>query len=143
MSQYSTHETFSREEDVAPSSERSFGLVIAGALAIVGAVNWWHSGRVWPWCFGAAAVFAFLGYFNSAVLKPLNRLWFRLGMLLHAVVNPIIIGVVFYCAVLPTGLVMRALGKDLLRLKTEPDSDSYWIKREPPGPAPQSMKDQF
>jgi hypothetical protein len=63
--------------------------------------------------------------------------------LLHAVVNPLIMGLVFYGAVLPTGLVMRALGKDVLRLKLEPDRDSYWLDRQPPGPAPETMKDQF
>ena len=73
----------------------------------------------------------------------MNWLWFRFGLLLHSVVNPVIMGVVFYVAVLPTGLVMRALGKDLLRLKFEPDRDTYWIARQPPGPAPETMKDQF
>ena len=60
-----------------------------------------------------------------------------------SIVNPIVMGLLFYGTVLPTGLVMRALGKDLLRLKREPDADSYWIVRAPPGPAPETMKDQF
>jgi hypothetical protein len=59
------------------------------------------------------------------------------------VVNPIVMGLVFYGAVLPTGLVMRALGHDLLRLRRDAKADSYWIRRQPPGPAPQSMVDQF
>jgi hypothetical protein len=63
--------------------------------------------------------------------------------LLHAVVNPIVMALVFYGAVLPTGLVMRAMGKDTLSLKIEPDRDSYWILRQTPGPAPETMKDQF
>jgi hypothetical protein len=64
-------------------------------------------------------------------------------MLLHNVVNPIVMALVFFATVLPTGLVMRALGKDLLRLKRQPNVDSYWIERRPPGPTPESMKDQF
>jgi len=50
---------------------------------------------------------------------------------------------VFFGTVLPTGLIMRLMGKDLLRLKREPEADSYWIRRRPPGPAPETMKDQF
>jgi hypothetical protein len=78
-----------------------------------------------------------------AALKPLNRLWLKFGLLLHKVVNPIVMGFVFFGAVLPTGLIMRALGKDLLRRKWQPDANSYWIERRPPGPAPASMRDQF
>jgi len=63
--------------------------------------------------------------------------------LLHKVVNPIVMALVFFGTVLPTGLIMRALGKDPLRLKWQADAKSYWIERRPPGPAPESMKDQF
>ena len=78
-----------------------------------------------------------------AALKPLNRLWLKFGLLLHKVVNPIMMAFVFFGTVLPTGLIMRVLGKDPLRLKRQPEADSYWIDRQPPGPAPESMKDQF
>ena len=70
-------------------------------------------------------------------------MWFQLGLLLHKVVNPIVMALVFFGTVLPTGLIMRALGKDPLRLKWQADANSYWIERRPPGPAPESMKDQF
>ena len=66
-----------------------------------------------------------------------------LGLLLHKVVNPIVMAFVFFGAVLPTGFIMRSLGKDPLRLKYQPDANSYWIERRPPGPAPESLKDQF
>jgi hypothetical protein len=139
----STHERFAREETISIGSERSFGLVMAVALALLGAVSWWNDGHLWPWL-GIIAVF-FLGFalFSPGALRPLNRLWFKFGMLLHAVVNPIIMGLIFYGAVLPTGLIMRAMGKDPLRLKRSPDSQSYWIVRQPPGPQPETMKDQF
>ena len=75
-------------------------------------------------------------------LTVLNRLWFKLGVLLHHVINPVVMGLIFYVTVFPTGLVFRLTGKDILRLKREPGSDGYWIKR-PPGPAPETMKDQF
>ena len=83
------------------------------------------------------------GYFCPSALRPLNWLWFNFGLLLHSVVNPIVMGLLFYATVWPTGIVMRALGKDLLRLRREPEGTSYWIPRQPPGPEPTTMKDQF
>jgi hypothetical protein len=141
--QQSTHENFSRQETSTPGSERSFGLVIAAALVLLSLVNWWHDGRVWPWMGGIAAVLLAAAFIYPAVLKPLNLIWFKFGMLLHAVVNPIVMAILFYVAVLPTGLLMRAVGKDMLRLKREPENESYWILRRPPGPEPETMKDQF
>lgn len=138
-----THEIFEREETITQGSERSFGIVIAAALGLLSLLNWWHSGAAWPWMSGVGALILIAALVVPAALKPLNWLWFKFGMLLHAVVSPLVMGLMFYLAVLPTGLVMRALGKDLLRLKHEPDSDSYWIVREPAGPPPETMKDQF
>ncbi|WP_244550085.1 hypothetical protein [Bradyrhizobium sp. cf659] len=63
-------------------------------------------------------------------------------MLLHRIVNPIVMGLLFYGTILPTGLVMRLRNRDLLRLKREPDAESNWIARTP-GPAPETMRDQF
>src|SRR5262245_59058251 len=112
MTQQFTHENLAREEQNAPGSERSFAIVMA---AVLGGVNWLHDGRVWPWLVGIAILFVVSGYFCPAALKPLNWLWFKFGLFLHAVINPIVMGLVFYGAVLPTGLIMRAMGKDLLR----------------------------
>jgi hypothetical protein len=138
-----THEVFVRDEKIVAGSDRNFGFVMAGALALLTALNGWHDGRLWPWTGGVAALFLVAALLRPAILNPLNRLWLKFGLLLHSVVNPIIMGLVFYGTVLPTGLVMRALGKDLLRLKRQPGAASYWIPRAPPGPAPESMKDQF
>ena len=138
-----THESFSRDEAVVVGSDRSFGIVMAAALAILALLNGWHNGHLWPWTGGLAGLFLAAALFYPAVLNPLNRLWLKLGLLLHKIVNPIIMAVVFFGAVLPTGLVMRALGKDPLRLKRQPEANSYWIERRPPGPTPESMKDQF
>jgi hypothetical protein len=143
MQQPSTHESFAREEHVAAGSERSFGIVMAAAFALVAAINYWHAGWLWPWLSGAAVLFLAAAFLWPVLLRPFNKVWFKFGMLLHAVVNPIIMALLFYVAVVPTGLIMRMFGRDLLRLKREPDRDSYWIVRQPPGPAPQSMKDQF
>ena len=139
----STHEVFCREEKVVAGSDRSFGLVMAAALAAVTLLNVWHAGRLWPWTGGWAALFLVTGLFWPSVLNPLNRIWLKFGLLLHRVVNPVVMALLFYGTVLPTGLVMRLLGKDLLRLKRQPDAESYWIVRQPPGPSPETMIDQF
>lgn len=140
---YSSHENFSRDETVSIGSDRSFGLVMAAAFAVLTLLNVWHDGRVWPVSAAAAMLFLIMALLIPAALNPLNRLWMKFGFLLHKIINPIIMGLVFYGAVLPTGVVMRAMGKDLLRLKLQPEADSYWIVRRPPGPAPKTMKDQF
>jgi hypothetical protein len=138
-----THEALERDEQIVAGSDRSFGLVMAGAFAVVTVLNAWHVGRIWPWTASLAAGFLIASLLKPAVLNPLNRIWLKFGLLLHKVVNPLIMALLFYGTVLPTGLVLRAMGKDLLRLKREPDANSYWIVRAPPGPSPETMKDQF
>jgi hypothetical protein len=139
----SSHEVFVRDEKVAPGSDRSFGLVMALALAAVTALNAWHSGKLWPWTGGAATLFLAAALLRPSILQPLNLLWLRFGLLLHRIVNPVVMALLFYGTVLPTGLIMRLMGKDLLRLKRQPAADSYWIARQPPGPSPETMRDQF
>jgi hypothetical protein len=138
----STHESFDRDEAAQPGSDRTFGLVMAGALALLSLVNGWHLGRVWPWTSAAAVLFVIAALLWPSSLRPLNRLWMKLGLLLHRIVNPIVMGLLFYGTIWPTGLVMRMRGRDLLRLKRDPSAASYWIARAP-GPAPETMKDQF
>lgn len=143
MNRTSFHESFAREDSVARGSDRSFGLVMAGAFFLLSALNGWHGGRIWPWlCLGAAA-FLVASVACPTVLKPLNRLWFRFGLLLHKVVSPILMALVFYGAVMPTGVIMRLLGKDLLRLRLEAHSKTYWIKREAASVSRGTMREQF
>jgi len=139
----STHEVFSRDEEVVAGSDRTFGIVMAGALAAVTSLNAWHAGRLWPWTGGLAVLLLAAAVIRPAVLHPLNLLWLKFGLLLQKIVNPIVMALLFYGTVLPTGLVMRMMGRDLLRLKREPAAESYWIVRQPPGPLPETMKDQF
>jgi len=138
-----THESYFREEIVIGGSDRSFGIVMTVAFAVLSLLSWWHDGNWWRWTGGIAVLFFVAALFYSGALKPLNRLWLKFGLLLHKVVSPIMMALVFFGAVLPTGLLVRALGKDLLRLKRQSDANSYWIERRPSGPAPESMKDQF
>ena len=138
----STHESFTRDEPTAPGSDRTFGLVMAAALAVVSLMNGWPLGRLWPWTSAAAVLFALAAWLRPSSLRLLNRLWMKLGLLMHKVVNPIVMGLLFYGTILPTGLVMRLRGRDLWRRKREPDAETYWIARTP-GPLPESMRDQF
>lgn len=135
------HEDFSRRDKASAGSERTFGLTMAAVLALLAAINVWHVGRVWPALAAIAGLLLIAALVRPQLLKPLNWLWFRFGLLLHAIVNPIIMALLFYGAVWPTAVAMRLMGKDLLRLKRT--GDSYWILRNPPGPVPETMKDQF
>jgi hypothetical protein len=138
----STHENFVRDEAAPPGSDRTFGLVMAAALAVLSLFNGWHHGRLWPWMLLAAVLFAAAGWLKPSWLHPLNVLWMMLGLVLAKIVNPIVMGLLLFGTILPTGLIMRMRGRDLLRLKREPTSDTYWIAR-PPGPQPENMRDQF
>jgi hypothetical protein len=137
------HEDLSRDEDVIGASNRAFGLTIAGVCGLVGAVRLALGHHLALWWLGAAGIALIIALLWPAALAPLNRVWLRLGLVLYKVVNPVAMGLVFFTTVVPTGLIMRALGKDPLRLKRDPDAASYWIARDPPGPAPDTMKNQF
>lgn len=143
MSQDGVHERFRREERVVGSSDRAFGFVFAAVFTLIGLWPLLSGNRTRYWALVCAAGFVILALAAPRMLAPLNRLWLRFGLLLHKITNPIIMGVVFYLAVTPTALVMRALGKDILHRKLDPDAKSYWIERQPHGPDPASMKEQF
>lgn len=128
---------------VVMGSERSFGIVFACVFALIGLVPWLFGHDLRLWALIIAAIFLATAYFAPRALTPLNRLWFKFGLLLHTIVNPVVMALIFYGAVLPTALAVRAFGKDLLRLKRDPSAKSYWIERDPPGPAPESMTRQF
>ncbi|HLH89433.1 MAG TPA: SxtJ family membrane protein [Xanthobacteraceae bacterium] len=130
-------------DDIKPGSDRNFGLVMAAAAAILGALPLLRGGTPHWYLLGGAAAFAILAFAVPRALFPLNYLWFRFGLLLHRVISPIVIGAVFFLCVTPTGVIMRWLGKDLMQLRRRDDLSSYWIMRDPPGPAPGTMTDQF
>ena len=138
------HEDYGRAEEVKASSDRGFGLVFAAVFAIVAL---WpltgEDGAIRLWSVAIAAAFLAIALLRPRLLAPLNGVWTRFGLLLHRVVNPIVMAVLFYLTVTPTALIMSALGKDLLRLKRDPAAKSYWIERKPPGPAPDTMSNQF
>ena len=128
---------------VVMGSNRSFGLVFCVVFIVVALLPAVHGAPIRWWALGVAGAFFAAAVLAPRVLTPLNRVWFALGLVLHRVVNPVIMAVMFYGAILPMALLLRVLGKDLLRLKREPNAASYWIARDPPGPAPGSMTKQF
>jgi len=137
------HEDLNRHDEIKVGSERAFGIVFAVVFAVVAA---------WPllsgmpprwWALAVAVVFVSAGYLFPIVLKPLNIVWFKIGMLMYKVVNPLTMAMLYVTTIIPIGLIMRAVGKDPLRLKMDRSASSYWIERDPPGPEPESMKDQF
>jgi hypothetical protein len=143
MRRSSFHEDLDRGEAVTGSSDRSFGLLLAGACAVVGGVRVWRANPSGWWWFLVAGVFLVLAVIRPSALRPVNRLWLRLSLLLYRTVNPVVLGLIFYACVTPIGLVMRMLGKHALPLKFDPNAQSYWIERRPPGPTPETMRRQF
>jgi Saxitoxin biosynthesis operon protein SxtJ len=137
------HESYQRDEQVQGSSDRSFGVVFAVVFALIGTVPWLFGGIVRLWALAVGAGFLAVAFVAPTLLAPFNRLWLRFGLFLHKIVSPLVLGVMFFLVITPMGVLMRLFGKDPLRLKLDRASESYWIPRQPPGPPPESLKDQF
>lgn len=138
------HESYREHGELKTASDRSFGIVFAVVFGVVAAAQWYF-GRP-GWALGlAGGSLTFLGaaLIVPKVLAPLNWVWTRFGLLLHKITNPIILGAIFFLVCAPMGVVMRLFGFDPLRTKLDPSAESYWIERDPPGPAPDTMPNQF
>ncbi|HWR52057.1 MAG TPA: SxtJ family membrane protein [Bryobacteraceae bacterium] len=139
----STHEDFTRKEEHKGPSDRSFGWVFVAFFALVGLwpMIWGRPMR--PWALGLSAAIALITILRPGILHPFNRVWMAFGLLLARVTNPIVMALLFYLVFTPMALLLRLAGKDLLRLRREPQAASYWIERTPPGPKPETMAQQF
>jgi hypothetical protein len=137
------HELRQSGEPAADSSDRSFGLLFAGFLAVLTLHSWWRAGRFWLIYLAIAAAFCAAALLRPALLHWLNRAWTKLGSLLGSIATPVIMALLFVLVITPIGLLMRLTGKDTLRLRGARKGDSYWIVREPPGPSGESMSEQF
>jgi hypothetical protein len=138
-----THERVVADAEIKGSSNRAFGLVFATVFAVVGLMPLLRRGPVRWWCVAAAATLLLVAMAWPAWLGPFNRLWQKVGLLLHRVTTPVVMGFVFYSTVTPIGLLLRAFGKDLLNLRLDRSAKTYWIERRPPGPLPDTMRRQF
>ena len=128
------------------ASERSFGLLFGAVFVLLAAYGWFFkswSSVVELSLLGVALAFVLLGFVAPKILSPLNWLWFQLGQLLGKIVSPIVLGAIFFLLLTPVSLVTRLFGRDELRLKRKASQTSYWLDRAPPGPAPESFKNQF
>jgi hypothetical protein len=125
-------------------SDRAFGLTFATVLGLV---------AFWPvavggrgprvWAMAAAGLFLAVAVLRPGLLAPVNRAWYKVGLFLSRATSPVILGLIFYGTVLPTGLVLRLLGRRPIEPRPDPERDSYWVHRDPPGPAPDTMTHPF
>jgi hypothetical protein len=137
------HENLGREDKLAAGSERSFGFVFAAFFSIVGAAAAWNQARGYGWWIALGFLCAAVAWFAPSVLKPLNLLWFRFGLLLHRIVSPVMLALMFFLVFTPVGWCMRLFGKRPFALAADPARKSYWIHRAPPGPESTSFDRQF
>ena len=121
------------------SSNRSFGIVFFFVFLIIGMYPLLNSDDLRIWSLFISLIFLILGLINSKFLTPLNRIWFRFGIILGKIFSPIVMAFIFFLVVTPTGVIMRLLNKDILNLKFS-EKDTYWIDKKGPK---SNMKDQF
>jgi hypothetical protein len=138
-----THEDLSRREEARGSSDRSFGLVFAGFFTLVGLLPLLRHHKLRPWALVVAGIFLVVAIARPSLLHIANRLWTQLGVLMSRVVNPIVMGLLFYGIVTPIAMLRRMSGRDDMKRHYDPNATSYWLERRPPGPTPDSMARQF
>jgi hypothetical protein len=135
------HESLIRDHSVAGPSDRGFGLVFAGFFVALTALSIWKGSDSWHWWLPAAVLFALVAVVVPYVLRPLNWLWTRFGLLLHRIMNPVVMGIIFFGVVAPMGLLMRLLKRRPLLLDYDAKASTYWISRSKPEAG--SMTRQF
>jgi len=138
-----THETVSSFRKVEIGSNRKFGLAFAGLFVLIGLWPIVHHVSPRWWALPIAAVLLILAAFAPRWLSPLNHAWFKLGLGLNKIVSPLLMGVLFFGVMVPLGWFLRKKGEDLLSLKLMPEAETYWVVRDPPGPAQGTMTKQF
>ena len=142
-SNQSTHERVSAVQQIEGSSNRSFGVVFCVVFLIVGLWPSFWGGDPRVWSISIASVLLVITIIRPQLLALLNRCWIAFGLMLHKVMNPVVMGFLFFLVVTPIALIMRVLGKRPLELTFERDLPSYWKDRDPPGPQADTMKNQY
>lgn len=133
------------EPQTGPTN-RSFGLTVGGIFLVIEGLRYWHSQYVDALGYvllGISIPLILGGLLAPSALTPLNKAWMKLGLVLHKIVNPVVMLIIYASAICTTGLILKILRKDPLRLKLDPDTKTYWIRRDPSDPAPETMKNQF
>ena len=116
------------DKKIKIGSNRSFGVVFSIVFLIIALLPLLNDNSVRIWSVILSLIFFILGLLNSNILSPLNRIWFKFGIILGGIVSPIIMGLVFFLVVTPTSLILRLFKKDVLNLKKN-DGMTYWIKK--------------
>ena len=127
------------QQNIKLPSNRNFGIVFAIVFLIISHWPLFSQNEVRSWSLIVSIIFLTLGLINSKLLLPLNKIWFKFGIFLGNFIAPIVMGIIYFFVVTPTGLIMKMLGKDLLNLKKS-NKDSYWIKKDNSN---SSFKNQF
>jgi len=127
------------DNNIEIGSNRSFGIVFSIFFLLIFLFPFYSGGSLTIIPLIISLVFLILGLINSKILSPLNFIWFKIGILLGKFVSPIIMGLVYFIVVTPTGMIMRFLNKDLLNLKRKKNK-TYWIERNK---SKSDMKNQF
>ena len=126
-------------DEIKIGSNKSFGIVFFFVFLLIAIYPLINNQDIRLWSLTISIVFLILGIFDSKILYPLNKLWFKFGIFLGKIISPLIMGIIFFLVVTPIGLLMRILGKDLLNLKYN-NNKSYWIEKDGPK---SKMKNQF
>ena len=128
-----------KNNEIKISSNKSFGIVFAIVFFLIGLWPIIKSNDIRIWSLILSIIFLILGLMNSSILTPLNKIWFRFGIFLGNFIAPVVMGIIFFFVVTPIGLIMRLLGRDLIKLKKN-NENSYWIEKKD---AESSMRKQF
>tara|TARA_B100000989_G_scaffold194893_1_gene147080 strand:+ start:227 stop:610 length:384 start_codon:yes stop_codon:yes gene_type:complete len=126
-------------DDIKISSNRSFGIVFFIVFLLIALYPLIISENIRIWSLLTSLIFLILGLINSRILSPLNKIWFKFGILLGKIISPLVMGIIFFLVVTPIGIIMKILKKDLLNLKYNKNK-SYWIEKTGPK---SKMKNQF
>jgi len=126
-------------DEIKIGSNRSFGIVFSIVFLLISIYPFIYGENIRYWSLIISLIFFILGFLNSRLLTPLNKIWFKIGIFLGRIISPIIMGIIFFFVVTPIGLLMRIFKKDLLNLKFNSDK-SYWIEKTEPK---SKMKKQF
>tara|TARA_B100001057_G_scaffold473772_1_gene538638 strand:+ start:1396 stop:1779 length:384 start_codon:yes stop_codon:yes gene_type:complete len=126
-------------EDIKISSNRSFGIVFFVVFLLIAFYPLVNGSSIHIWSLIISLIFLTLGIINSSILSPLNKIWFKFGLLLGKIISPLVMGIIFFIVVTPIGILMKILKKDLLNLKYN-NNKSYWIEKNEPK---SKMKNQF
>lgn len=137
------HEQFTRKDEAVEPSDRVFCLALAAGLAGMGLLPLLWRRPVRAWALAASCALAVVGLVWPSILAPVRRLFARIAQAVSAIVSAVVATLLFYLVVTPIGLLMRWRGHDLLGLRFDAGAASYWKRRDPPGPAPDTMSHQF